>query len=34
MRDDERYGRNKEVNKPELIGPRIRVRVRVSKLRF
>ena len=30
MRDDERYGRSKEVNRPELIGQR----VRVSMLRF
>ena len=29
MRDDERCGRNKEVNTPELIGQRVRVRVRV-----
>ena len=32
MRDDERYGRSKEVNTPELIGQRIRVRV--TRLRF
>ena len=32
MRDDERYGRRKEVNTPELIGRR--VRVRVTMLRF
>ena len=32
MRDDERGGRSKEVNTPELIGRR--VRVRVSMLRF
>ena len=32
MRDDERYGRNKEVNRPELIGQR--VRVRFTMLRF
>ena len=32
MRDDERCGRSKEVNTPELIGQRIRVRVPV--LRF
>ena len=25
MRDDERYGRSKEVNRPELIGQRVRV---------
>ena len=30
MRDDERSGRSKEVNRPELIGQR----VRVSILRF
>ena len=34
LRDDERCGRSKEVNKPELIGQRIRVRVRVTMLRF
>ena len=27
MRDDVRYGRSKEVNAPELIGQRVRVRV-------
>ena len=32
--DDERYGRSKEVNAPELIGKRLRVRVRVTMLRF
>ena len=32
MRDNERCGRNKEVNTPELIGQR--VRVRVTMLRF
>ena len=32
MRDDERYGRSKEVNTPELRGQR--VRVRVTMLRF
>ena len=32
MRDDERRGRSKEVNTPELIGQR--VRVRVTMLRF
>ena len=32
VRDDERCGRNKEVNRPELIGQR--VRVRVAMLRF
>ena len=34
VRDDERCGRSKEVNAPELIGQRVRVRVRVTKLRF
>ena len=32
VRDDERCGRNKEVNTPELIGQR--VMVRVTMLRF
>ena len=32
VRDDERYGRSKEVNIPELMGQR--VRVRVTMLRF
>ena len=32
VRDDERCGRNKEVDTPELIGQR--VRVRVTMLRF
>ena len=32
VRDDERYGSSKEVNTPELIGQR--VRVRVTMLRF
>ena len=32
VRDDEKYGRSKEVNTPELIGQR--VRVRVTMLRF
>ena len=32
VRDDERCGRSKEVNRPELIGQR--VRVRVTMLRF
>ena len=32
MRDDERCGRSDEVNTPELIGER--VRVRVTMLRF
>ena len=34
VRDDERCGRSKEVNTPELIGQRVRVRVRVTVLRF
>ena len=34
MRDDERCGRSKEVNTPELIGQRVRVRFRVTMLRF
>ena len=34
VRDDERCGRSKEVNTPELIGQRVRLRVRVSMLRF
>ena len=34
MRDDERCGRNKEVNIPELIGQRVRVRVRVTLWKF
>ena len=34
VRDDERYGRSTEVNTPELIGQRIRVRVRITMLRF
>ena len=34
VRDDERYGRSKEVNIPELIGQRVRVRLRVNMLRF
>ena len=32
--DDERYRRSKEVNTPELIGQRLRVRVRITMLRF
>ena len=32
--DDERCGRSKEVNTPELIGQRIRVRVRITMLRL
>ena len=34
VRDDERCGRSKEVNTPELIGQRVRVRVRITMLRF
>ena len=34
VRDDERCVRSKEVNTPELIGQRVRVRVRVTMLRF
>ena len=34
VRDDERCGRSKEVNTPQLIGQRIMVRVRVTMLRF
>ena len=34
VRDDERCGKSKEVNTPELIGQRVRVRVRVTMLRF
>ncbi len=34
VRDDERCGRSKKVNTPELIGQRVRVRVRVTMLRF
>ena len=34
MKDDERCGRSKEVNRPELIGQRVRVRVRVTMVRF
>ena len=34
VRDDERCERSKEVNTPELIGQRVRVRVRVTMLRF
>ena len=34
VRGDERCGRSKEVNIPELIGQRVRVRVRVTILRF
>ena len=31
VRDDERYGRSKEVNRPELIGQKVRVRVKVLR---
>ena len=34
VRDDERCGRSKEVNTPELIGQTVRVRVEVTMLRF
>ena len=34
MRDEERCGRSKEVNTPELIGQTVRVRVRVTMLSF
>ena len=34
VRDDEMCGRSKEVNRPELIGQRVRVRVRITMLRF
>ena len=34
VRDDERCGRSKEVSTPELIGQKVRVRVRISMLRF
>ena len=34
MRDGERCGRSKEVNTPELISQRVRIRVRVTMLRF
>ena len=34
VREDERCGRSKEVNAPELIGQRVSVRVRVTMLRF
>ena len=34
VRDDERCGRSKEVNTPELIGQGVMVRVRVIMLRF
>ena len=34
VRDDEKYGRIKEVNRPELIGQWVRVWVRFTMLRF
>ena len=34
VRDDERCGRSKEVNTPELISQRGRVRTQVTMLRF
>ena len=34
MRDDKKCGRSKDVNRPELIGQRVRVRLRVTMLRF
>ena len=34
VRDDERCGRSKQVNTPELTSQRVRVRVRVTMLRF
>ena len=34
VRDDERCGRSKEVNRPELIGQRVRIRARVTMWRF
>ena len=34
VRDDERCGRSKEVNIPEFIGQRVRLRVRVTMFRF
>ena len=34
VRDDERCGRSKKVNTPELIGQSVRARVRVTMLRF
>ena len=34
VRDDERCGRSKEVNTPKLIGQRVRMRIRVTMLRF
>ena len=34
VRDDERCGRSKKVNRPKLIGQRVRVRIRVTMFRF
>ena len=34
LRGDERCGRSKEVNRPELIGQRVRVKVRFTMLSF
>ena len=34
VRDDESCERNKEVNTPKLIGQRVRVRIKVTMLRF
>ena len=34
MRDDERCGSSKEVNTLDLISERVRIRVRVTMLRF
>ena len=34
MRDDERFGRSKDVNTPVLMSQSVRVRVRVTMLRF
>ena len=34
VRDDERCGRSKEVNRTKVIGQNVRVRVRVTMLRF
>ena len=34
LRDDERCGSSEEVNIPELIGQRVRVKIKVTMLRF
>ena len=34
VKDDERCGKSKEVNTPQLIGQKVRIRVRVTMLRF